>query len=78
MGIQLLAASRWEEKMTDGNSPAAGSEDSVQKHRLESSAEDQLEHFTGERRRAARPMEKTVQSPPETDDPDAGEEQGQK
>lgn len=61
--------------MTDGRSSADGTKRPVQKHRLERSAEDQLKYFTDKRRRAARPMEKTRESPPQTDHPDAGEEQ---
>ena len=61
--------------MANGNSPADRPKRPVQRHRLEHSAEDQLKYFTDQRQRAARPMEKILESPPQKDRPDPGEKQ---
>lgn len=61
--------------MTDGQSPTDGSKGPAQKHRLDQSAEDQLQYFTEQRRRAARPMKKTRESPPGPDRSEAGEKE---
>ncbi|RWZ84234.1 hypothetical protein [Glutamicibacter sp. HZAU] len=61
--------------MANGDSPADRSKRPVQRHRLENSAEDQLKYFTDQRRRAARPKEKTLESPLQKDRPDPGEKE---
>ncbi|MGO2123883.1 hypothetical protein [Glutamicibacter arilaitensis] len=61
--------------MTDGHSPADGAKGPAQKHHLELSAEDQLKYFTEQRRRAAVPMQKNIDFPPQTYHSETGEKQ---